>query len=63
MKIEFDSQADAAYIELMEGEVARTQAIQAGVIADFDEQGRLLGLEILHISHRATLEPLVKVAA
>jgi uncharacterized protein YuzE len=57
MKIEFDPQADAAYLELIEGHVERSEPIQAGVIADFDEQGRLMGIEILHISKRATLEP------
>lgn len=62
MKIEFDPQADAAYLELIEGTVERTEQIQPGVIADFDGEGRLLGLEILHISKRSSLEPLKKAA-
>jgi uncharacterized protein YuzE len=48
MKIEFDSEADTAYLELIDGEVARTEQIESGIIGDFDENGRLLGLEILY---------------
>ncbi len=62
MKIEFDHEADAAYLELIEGPVERSECIQAGVIADFDEQGRLMGIEILHISKRSILEPIKKSA-
>ena len=58
MKIEFDPQADAAYLELIEGNVERSECIQAGVIADFDRQGRLMGIEILHVSKRSMLEPI-----
>ena len=62
MKIEFDPEADAAYLELIDGEVARTEQIESGIISDFDENGRLLGLEILYISKRSSLEPAKKVA-
>jgi len=62
MKIEFDPQADAAYLELIEGNVERSECIQAGVIADFDGQGRLMGIEILHVSKRSMLEPTQKSA-
>ena len=62
MKIEFDPEADAAYLELIDGEVARTEQIESGIIGDFDENGRLLGLEILYISKRSSLEPAKKVS-
>ena len=62
MKIEFDPQADAAYLELFEGNVERSEQIEPGVIADFDEQGRLLGFEILYVSKRSSITPSKKVA-
>lgn len=62
MKIEFDPEADTAYLELIDGEVARTEQIEPGIIADFDEKGRLLGLEILYISKRSSIEPTKKAA-
>ena len=62
MKIEFDPQADTAYLESIEGEVARSKQLEPGVIADFDEEGHLLGLEILYVSKRSSLEPSKKAA-
>jgi uncharacterized protein YuzE len=56
MKIEFDPQADTAYIEFIDGDVARTKQIEPGIIADFDEQGHLLGLEILYLSKRSATD-------
>ena len=60
MKIEFDPETDTAYLELIDGEVTRTEQIEPGIIADFDEKGRLLELEILYVSKRSSLEPAKK---
>ncbi|CAA9889655.1 conserved hypothetical protein [Candidatus Methylobacter favarea] len=62
MKIEFDPQADAAYLELIEGVVERSEQIEPGITADFDTQRRLLGFEILYVSKRPSLESSKKVA-
>ena len=62
MKIEFDPQADAAYIELIEGTVERSEQIEPGIIADFDKKGRLLGFEVLYVSKRSSIEPSKKAA-
>ncbi|SJM92609.1 conserved hypothetical protein [Crenothrix polyspora] len=55
MKIEFDPQADTAYIGFIEGDVARSKQLEPGIIADFDEQGQLLGLEILYVAKRSSV--------
>ena len=55
MKIEFDPQADTAYIEFIEGDVERSRQIEPGIIADFDEQGHLMGIEILYVSKRSSI--------
>jgi uncharacterized protein YuzE len=39
MKLEFDPQADALYLELMEAEVEQSKEIQPGVILDYDAKG------------------------
>ncbi|MGD0959151.1 MAG: DUF2283 domain-containing protein [Methylomonas sp.] len=57
MKVEFDPIADTAYLELLEGDVEQSKQLETGVIADFDVEGRLLGIEILYVSKRATLQP------
>jgi uncharacterized protein YuzE len=52
MKIEYDSTRDLLYVWFsMPGEqAAKTETITPGVHADFDGQGRLIGLEILDAS-------------
>ncbi|MHB1617576.1 MAG: DUF2283 domain-containing protein [Metallibacterium sp.] len=52
MKLEFDPAADAAYFEISAAEVAQTREIEPGILADYDADGHLVGLEILSISKR-----------
>jgi uncharacterized protein YuzE len=52
MKIEYDKQVDALYIRIQEKDVARTQEVSDGVNLDFDDKGRLIGLEVLSASKR-----------
>ncbi len=55
MKIEFDSEADALYVEFHDGQVYDCLAITEGVNVDIDEDGNPLGIEILDISKRFSL--------
>ncbi|TKB69814.1 MAG: DUF2283 domain-containing protein [Nitrospira sp.] len=52
MKIEYDREVDALYIRIQEKVVGRTQEVSDGVNLDFDEEGRLIGLEILDAAKR-----------
>lgn len=52
MRIEYDSEADALYIVFREEKPTGNVDIQDGVTADFDEQKRLIGIEILNVSRR-----------
>ncbi|MBB1089718.1 DUF2283 domain-containing protein [Rhodopseudomonas palustris] len=62
MKLEFDPIADAAYFEIFAGEVATTTEIEAGILADYDVNGRLIGIEVLSVSQRNALPVLDEVA-
>jgi uncharacterized protein YuzE len=53
MKIEFDQDADALYIELASGDIDKTEEIKPGLILDYDINGNVLGVEMLYISKRA----------
>ena len=52
MKIEYDSTRDLVYVWFSTPgtKAARTETITPGVHADFDSQGRLVGLEVLDAS-------------
>ena len=54
MKIEYDEEADAAYIylkyPLKDGECKTTKELNENVIFDYDKDGKLVGVEILHAS-------------
>ena len=50
MQLEVDSGAGAVYLRLREGRVHETrQLIELQVMADLDEHGALLGIEILDV--------------
>ncbi len=52
MKIEYDSKLDLLYVWFSTPgtKAARTETITPGVHADFDAQGKLIGLEVLDAS-------------
>lgn len=47
-KVTYDSEADAGYLYLTEGEVARTVEVGNGVNVDLDQEGRIHGIESLN---------------
>ena len=55
MKLEFDPQADAVYLELTNTEVEESKEIQPGIIMDYDAEGQIVGIEVLYVSKRAEL--------
>lgn len=61
MKFEFDPQADAIYLELMDAAVENSSEIQPGIIMDYDAEGRIVGIEVLYVSKRTQL-PLQEAA-
>lgn len=47
MKVAYDQQADALYIELEAAEVSRTVQVDRGTLVDLDTDGRLIGVELI----------------
>ena len=54
MRIKVDKKTDALYFRLDEARVVESEEVQPGVILDFDEHNRVVGVEFLGISLRAT---------
>jgi uncharacterized protein YuzE len=50
MKVSYDPHADAVYLRFAKGKVAKTEEVRDGIIFDYDEAGRIAGIEILHVS-------------
>ena len=56
MRITYDAEADAAYVYLTElVEEPETRTITNDIYLDFDEQGRLVGIEVLDASKHLDL--------
>lgn len=58
MRIEYFAEADTLYISLADRSSAESQEIAAAVVADFDAQGRLVGIEIDPVKDLADLSHL-----
>jgi len=68
MKTEYDQEADAAYIYLVDkiekGQVEKTIQLNDSLSVDFDKNNKLVGIEILNASKMLTkVKDFQKVAA
>jgi uncharacterized protein YuzE len=62
MKIEYDKEADALYIQLREAYVDDNIDIEEGVTVDLDDKGHIVGIEILDASEKLKLSDLVNIS-
>jgi uncharacterized protein YuzE len=58
MRIKLDKESDALYFRLHEKRILESEEVRPGIILDFDENGRVVGVEFLGVSARATKEDL-----
>jgi uncharacterized protein YuzE len=58
MRITYDPEADALYIELRYVQAHDSVDIEEGVTADLDEDGHIIALEVLDASERLTADEL-----
>jgi uncharacterized protein YuzE len=61
LKIEYDKEADALYIQLREADVGDKVDIEEGVTIDLDENRHIVGIEILDASKKLSLRDLVNI--
>ena len=62
MRIEYDKEVDALYVRLQEKYVDRTVEIEEGLNLDFDESGKLIGLEVLDVTERYSLADIFNIS-
>jgi uncharacterized protein YuzE len=62
MKIEYSKSVDALYIRIREAPVVDSTDIEEGVTVDLDENGHIVGLEILDASDKMNLSDIVNIS-
>ncbi|MBI2863977.1 MAG: DUF2283 domain-containing protein [Chloroflexi bacterium] len=62
MRISYDPEADALYIELRPATPENSVDIEPGVTADLDAGGRIVGIEILDVSERLGSDALSSIS-
>jgi uncharacterized protein YuzE len=53
MKLKVDQKADALYLSLSDAPASRSEEVSPGIIVDYDEQDRVVGVEMVYLSKRA----------
>ena len=57
--LKYDREADAAYLRFSESEIIDSEEVSPGVILDFDADGHIVGLEVLHAKKHLSRDTLV----
>jgi uncharacterized protein YuzE len=58
MRLKVDKESDALYFRLDETPIVESEEVAPGVILDYDQSGRLVGVEILSLSSRVAPDKL-----
>jgi uncharacterized protein YuzE len=61
MRVRTDEAADALYIRLEEPAIVVSEEVSPGVILDVDEDGRVVGIEMLNVRQRLPRAELKRV--
>ena len=52
MRMRVDHAADAIYLNLTDRPIKDSEEVADGIVVDYDEEGRIVGIEILDASKR-----------
>ena len=58
MKLKIDKESDALYLRIDDGDIVESEEVQPGIILDYDENSKVIGIEILQLSSRTSPEQL-----
>lgn len=62
MKIEYDQEADALYIQFRSFLVEDKMDVEEGVTVDLDQEGHIIGIEILGARKRLGLKSIANIS-
>jgi len=49
VKLAYDASTDALYLTLSDAPPVESDEVRPGLVIDYDDQGRAVGVEILHV--------------
>jgi uncharacterized protein YuzE len=52
MRVRVDRSADAVYVNLTDRPIKDSAEVADGIIVDYDDEGRIVGIEVLDASRR-----------
>ena len=58
MRVKIDKESDTLYFRLDESRIVDSEEIKPGIILDYDIDNKVVGIEFLNISDRASQEQL-----
>lgn len=61
MRIKVDLESDALYFRLSEDKIEESEEVSKGVVVDYSKTGKVVGVEILNVKEKFTLEELSKL--
>jgi uncharacterized protein YuzE len=54
MKTRYDAQSDSFYVRFADAPVFESEEVRPGVVFDYDQEGRIVAVEILEASEHLT---------
>jgi uncharacterized protein YuzE len=63
MKLHYDSEADALYVRFSDQKVLESEEVRPGLILDFDEEGRIVAIEMLDVRKQMPPDAIVNLQA
>jgi len=63
MRLKVDLENDALYFRLSEAPIGESEEVSPGIILDYNESGSVVGIEILGIKERFSIEELSTLKA
>ena len=61
MKITYDPKADAMYIQFQKEKYSISKEVGKGILVDYTESGKVIGIEILEASKRMPIESIREI--
>ncbi len=58
MRLKVDKENDALYFRLDEAAIVESEEVEPGVVLDFNNEGKVVGIEILELSKRTPSDQL-----